>query len=285
MSDGKKYYCFCSSNCKYETMTKEQILSAIAQAIATGRVIDPNGGYITALKEQNSGSMFTVWVGTTEQYNAIAEKETNCLYIKTDDSTFDDLIEYVKLRVDNVEATAAAAVQAVNDVEQIAIDAGSRAIEAMTKANEALVYANKYKSIDFTDEVALSWVANSGGVAATQLDFAPLRYEYNPVTGIVHFAFKMAWAGKLNKGEVIEVRHVGNEYLPNLGYENNVAYLDKYPMATSENYCTAVYGGEDPAEPNIYIRVNEDVEETQYTKAVTFSGWYFFGADNGVEEE
>ena len=30
-----KKYCYCENNCKYETMSKEEILAAIAQAVAT----------------------------------------------------------------------------------------------------------------------------------------------------------------------------------------------------------------------------------------------------------
>lgn len=84
MSDGKKYYCFCGSNCKYETMTKEQILAAITQAVSTGSVGDVDTGFVTTVKEKNGGRAVTFWVGTQAQYNALAEKEENCMYIITD---------------------------------------------------------------------------------------------------------------------------------------------------------------------------------------------------------
>ena len=51
MSDGKKYYCFCGSNCKYETMTKEQILAAIEQAVEDGEIRDVDTGFVTKVKE------------------------------------------------------------------------------------------------------------------------------------------------------------------------------------------------------------------------------------------
>ena len=85
MSDGKKYYCFCGSNCRYETMTKEQILAAIAQAVQTGKVGDCDTGFITKVKETNGGRYVTFWVGTQAEYNALATKELNCMYIITDD--------------------------------------------------------------------------------------------------------------------------------------------------------------------------------------------------------
>lgn len=98
MSDGKKYYCFCSSNCKYETMTKEQILAAIAQAVQTGSVGDCDTGFITKIKEKNGGKCVTFWVGTQAQYNAIESKEQNCMYIITDDTLGNDLKNLVTVK-------------------------------------------------------------------------------------------------------------------------------------------------------------------------------------------
>jgi hypothetical protein len=92
MSDGKKYYCFCSSNCKYETMTKEQILAAIAQAVETGSVSNCDTGFITKVKEINGGGYVTFWVGTQAQYNALENVQRNCLYIITDDTTGKEVI-------------------------------------------------------------------------------------------------------------------------------------------------------------------------------------------------
>ena len=91
MSDGKKYYCFCGSNCKYETMTKEQILAAITQAVENGAVSDVDTGFVTKVKELNRGSFVSFWVGTKAQYNALEQHAENCFYVITDDTTQDDL--------------------------------------------------------------------------------------------------------------------------------------------------------------------------------------------------
>ena len=96
MSDGKKYYCFCGSNCKYETMTKEQIIAAIAQAATTGFVFDTEAAFITKVKESNAGGFVTFWVGTTAQYNALTKKDPNCIYIKTDDTEKAELSALLK---------------------------------------------------------------------------------------------------------------------------------------------------------------------------------------------
>ena len=95
MSDGNKYFCFCSSNCKYETMTKEQILAAIAQAAESGMVYDADAAVISKVKESNAGGSLTFWLGTQAQYNAIATKDANCFYIITDSTKDKDIADAV----------------------------------------------------------------------------------------------------------------------------------------------------------------------------------------------
>lgn len=96
MSDGRKYYCFCDANCKFETMTKEQILAAIAQAAETGLVFDADAAFITKVKEGNAGGFVSFWLGTQAQYNAIAKKDPSCFYILTDCDAPAELTQKVK---------------------------------------------------------------------------------------------------------------------------------------------------------------------------------------------
>lgn len=110
MSDGRKYYCICDSNCRFETMTKEQILTAIAQAVADGKVSNADAGFITKVKETNAGNYVTFWVGSQAEYNALGKIENNCLYIINNDTTRDDLnkmcADVAKLK-ENMNSTAA----------------------------------------------------------------------------------------------------------------------------------------------------------------------------------
>lgn len=115
MSDGRKYYCLCDSNCKFETMTKEQILSAIAQAVETGSVGDCDAGFISKVKEKNGGNYVSLWVGTQAQYNSIATPEQNCLYIITDDTKGDELINTVSAEMERAIETANNAVITANE--------------------------------------------------------------------------------------------------------------------------------------------------------------------------
>lgn len=98
MSDGRKYYCFCDANCKFETMTKEQILAAIAQAAETGLVFDAESAFITKVKERNAGGFITFWVGTQAQFNALVaqgKKEANCYYHITDSTKDADMAKAI----------------------------------------------------------------------------------------------------------------------------------------------------------------------------------------------
>jgi len=86
-----KYYVVGYGNNLIESMTKEQILAAITQAVESHAISDVDTGFVTTLKEQNGGNGLKIWVGTTAQYNAITTKETNCMYILTDDTELEDL--------------------------------------------------------------------------------------------------------------------------------------------------------------------------------------------------
>ncbi len=91
MPDTRTYHVIADDNCKFESMTKEQILAAIEQAIETGEISDVDAGFITKVKEMNRNGYLKFWIGTTAQYNAIQTKETNVLYILTDDTEFEDI--------------------------------------------------------------------------------------------------------------------------------------------------------------------------------------------------
>lgn len=89
------YYVIGAGNNLYEGMTKEQILAAITQAIETHTISDVDTGFVTTIKEKNKNNPLSVWVGTEAEYNAIQNKQPNCLYIKTDDSTLEAIAEQI----------------------------------------------------------------------------------------------------------------------------------------------------------------------------------------------
>ena len=86
-----KYYVFDDALCKFESMTKEEILAAITQAVESHEIADVDTGFVTTLKEQNRSTGLKFWAGTTAEYNALQTKDSNTFYILTDDAELDDL--------------------------------------------------------------------------------------------------------------------------------------------------------------------------------------------------
>lgn len=91
-NEERTYYVLCADNCKFEGMTKEQIITAIANATGViPEAIDVDAAFITKIKEMNANEQLKFWVGTEAEYNAISELQDNTLYVITNDSTIDDI--------------------------------------------------------------------------------------------------------------------------------------------------------------------------------------------------
>lgn len=53
------------------------------------------GGFVNTIKEKNVGAKISVWVGTTDEYEALPTKPNNCLCLLTDDTAFLGLVNTV----------------------------------------------------------------------------------------------------------------------------------------------------------------------------------------------
>lgn len=237
MADGKKYYCFCSSNCKYETMTKEQILAAIAQAVATGSVGDCDTGFITKVKEQNSGGYVTFWVGTQAEYNAITEKANNCMYIIKDDTGTAD-----------IRTAFEAAVAAAEDSARVA---GELAVAAMP--------------IDITDKLTFTLGSyNPAGVKEFKVEYTFTKFVYSPATKTVFFNFRFNIQGGLSAGDVFSIV-LGGSYLPS----TELQFMHYSLSNDSEKSRAALLltGG-----PAFMLYALEDMS---HFEGSNLTGWYF----------
>lgn len=89
-------YVICDQNCKYESLTREQIYTAITQAIKDGTISDVDAGFITTIKTINNVAA-RFFIGTQAAYNDLedADKE-NLFKIITDDTTIDGLNEAIE---------------------------------------------------------------------------------------------------------------------------------------------------------------------------------------------
>lgn len=99
-------YVICNQNCKFEGMTKEQILTAIAQAVETGEIKDVDAGFVQTIKTVN-GLPLKFFVGEQSAYDELTEEEKNNLFaIITNDTTgagIREEIEKLQKRQDELE--------------------------------------------------------------------------------------------------------------------------------------------------------------------------------------
>ena len=91
MPDERTYNVISFDKCLFESMTKEQILAAIVQAVETHQITDVDTGFVQVLKEQNHGTGLKFWIGSTAEYNALQSIEQDVFYILTDDTELEDM--------------------------------------------------------------------------------------------------------------------------------------------------------------------------------------------------
>ena len=93
-------YAICDDDCRFPTMTTEQILTAIEQALEQGYVSDPDGAVFSKIKEIRAGESVQMWVGTEAEFNALSPAPVygtslvrvgadGVLYLCSDDSSID----------------------------------------------------------------------------------------------------------------------------------------------------------------------------------------------------
>lgn len=89
----RKYYVLCGQNCKFESMTKEQILAAIAHAVETGEVKPVDTGFIETIKTIN-GKSLRFFVGEQAEYESLSDFEkSNVFALITNDTTKEALFQ------------------------------------------------------------------------------------------------------------------------------------------------------------------------------------------------
>ena len=99
----RKYYVMCDSGCKFESMTKEQILSAIMQAVNEGVIADIDAGFITTIKTIN-GHGLKFFVGPQSEFEALdADEKKDLFAIITNDTTKESLLAAIE-ELNNKEA-------------------------------------------------------------------------------------------------------------------------------------------------------------------------------------
>lgn len=88
-------YVICGNNCRYEGMTKEQILTAIMQAVKEGEIRDVDAGFVTTINTIN-GKPLKFFYGPQAEYDALtAEQKAGLFALITNDTTKEGLLEAI----------------------------------------------------------------------------------------------------------------------------------------------------------------------------------------------
>lgn len=116
------YYVLNEGDNKFESMTKEQILAAIEQAVSTGQIKDVDTGFVTTIKEVNHQQGLKFWYGTMAEFNALGSKQPNTFYIFSDDTTLQDIEDKFTTQQEfnnyvNVELGKKASQDVIDDIE------------------------------------------------------------------------------------------------------------------------------------------------------------------------
>ena len=158
-----KVYVICDQNCKFEGMTKEQILTAISQAVESGEIKDIDAGFIQTVKTIN-GVPLRFFVGEKWAYDDLSdEQKENLFAIITNDTTKEELFEELE-----------------------ALQKRVKELSELTDADHATTAdyateAGKFKTIGgAADNVARNvWFSDSEDIGLPRKDD---NFKYNPYT-------------------------------------------------------------------------------------------------------
>lgn len=162
------YYVIGEGNNLYEGMTKEEILAAITQAVSTHAISDVDTGFVTTIKEKNKNNPLSLWVGTEAEFNAIEEKDQNCLYIKTDDSTLEAIGEELERIDGTVTENSTALQELINDFYFKVNDTGSYTWNGagyMTNSKTTVRFTIPLRKTLKSGQNIEFWAETSGGTA------------------------------------------------------------------------------------------------------------------------
>jgi hypothetical protein len=162
-------------------MTKEEILTAIQQALSGQQILDPDGGFITKVKELNTGDYVTFWVGSRAEYNALGGNiQKNCIYIMNDDTSASDLEKKLK-RLEE-------------------------------KAESALLASGFNNAVQFDPVLTLRFIGGENA-AAMECNIQDCSYTYIQTEGnrgMVFFTVVIGFKGSFFSGNSMELEHLGS---------------------------------------------------------------------------
>lgn len=121
------------------TMSKEDIIAAIQTAAAGGSFEGfDNCAFITQIKELNRGGIFSIWVGSQAEFNALDEQIKGVLYIIDDDPMSRDLPSRLNKVIETQNGTAETLTKMQNAIKEQR-DNNFALSERVTAAEESTV--------------------------------------------------------------------------------------------------------------------------------------------------
>lgn len=117
------FYVYDDQNNKVEALSKEGVLALLEQAIEDGDLefIEEDSAFVSKIKDVTSGGTYHLSFVTQAQYNELVENDNliaNCLYIVTDDTSYNDIVEAINDLMDQTDANT----QAIQDNAEAIID-------------------------------------------------------------------------------------------------------------------------------------------------------------------
>lgn len=167
------YFVLDENNCLHESMTKEEILSAIVQAVEEGEIQDVDTGFVTKIREINYNRKVEFWVGTQAEFNAIEAKQDNVFYLITDPTLEEDFQTQIDAIEEEIEAK-----QLVDITSLVTLSTYSS-----TPSNVAI---NDYKyTYDPNTGIVYYWVKVSitGSITTSNQIFIKHTGSYPPAEG------------------------------------------------------------------------------------------------------
>lgn len=185
------------SDSLYEAMTKQEVLTAIVNAVQGGTIGNIDTGFVTTIKELNHGQGLMFWVGTTAEYEAIQNKQENVLYIKTDDTSAQDIeanFNTLSRRISGLDAL-------VGSVSADSItykDVVERLKATVGYSSKNLLYIDAQpttlNNIEFSVDPEKGWASTYGTASAET------RFTVGTVTNSTSEAQKMYLSGGAGSG-------------------------------------------------------------------------------------
>lgn len=158
MAENKVYVLDDGAN-RHEAMTKEEVLTAITQAINDGTISDIDAGFITKIQEMNKKGVLKWWVGTQAEFNALAEKDANTLYLFTDDPLYQDILDNLNSLENQIQNEVNT--RKVNDVDL------SSGIQLLNKRSRLIATTDRKIITD-----AILYKKETGSVQCPELTFS-----------------------------------------------------------------------------------------------------------------